>query len=127
MSRLGALMFLLAPCLAQAQSENRDMACATTDIMSERAICAWDEYRAMHIQVIRRINKALLVSDAMGGAARETLVASHEAWEVYREKTCSLETELFAGDAATLAYATCLKRLTTARNHDLRVLLQEVN
>ena len=122
-----AVIILLLPLAANAQSENRAIACATTDIMSEKAICAWEDYRAMHVEVIKRINKALLVSDAMGGEAREKLVASHEAWEVYREQTCSLETALFTGDAATLTYATCLKRLTTARNHDLRVFLQEVN
>lgn len=112
-----------------AQSEDRAIACATTNIMSERAICAWEDYRRVHVQVIRRINRALLVSDAMdeSGKARDALIASHEAWEVYREETCSLETQMFSGDAVSLAYSSCLKRITEARNHDLRVFLQEMN
>ena len=124
-----AVVFVLLASLAEAQSEDRAIACATTNIMSEKAICAWEDYREIHVQVIRRINRALLVADAMdqSGKARDALIASHEAWEIYREETCSLETQLFSGDAVSLAYSSCLKRITEARNHDLRVFLQEVN
>ena len=112
-----------------AQSEDRAIACATTNIMIERAICAWEAYREVHVQVIHRINKSLLVADAMddSGAARDALIASHEAWEVYREEACALEAKLFSGEAVSLAYSSCLKRITQARDHDLRIILQEVN
>lgn len=119
--------------VAQTDS-SRAIACATTNIMSEKAMCAWDKYREEAVWVARAISKALLVVDGYQGSmqpddpekARDLLVTSQEAWEVYREATCALETHLyFGGDGAALGYAQCLHRLTEARAKDLKVLLQE--
>ncbi|MEL7105545.1 MAG: lysozyme inhibitor LprI family protein [Pseudomonadota bacterium] len=115
-------------------ASDRDVACATTNVMSERAICAWDHYRTANRQVIRLINKALFSVEAYEaamdpdrkGEVRAMLVDGHQAWQTYREETCNLEARLyFGGEGASLAYATCLARLTEARLEDLRVLLEE--
>lgn len=110
------------------------VACATTDILAEKAICAWNEYRDEARQMALLINRALIIVDAYEASAapedtgkgREMLVESQEAWEVYRRQTCALETHLyFGGEGRSLAMGNCLKRLTAARNHDLRVVLEE--
>ena len=110
------------------------IACLTTDLLSEKAICAWEDYRRAAVQLIQRTNRALITLDAYQTAneperpteARDLLVASQEAWEAYREAACKLESHLFyGGDGASLAFASCLKRLTEQRNQDLRIILQE--
>lgn len=117
-----------------ADANDRDIACATTDVMSEKAICAWEDYRTANRQVIRLINKALYAvegyEEAMdpeyAGEARRMLVDGHQAWQTYRAETCDLEARMFfGGEGASLAYATCLARLTEARVQDLRVLLED--
>lgn len=132
MIRAAVFMGVLMPGAALADSN--DIACATTNILSEKAICAWDEYRAANRQVIRLINKALYSVDAYEeamdpehvGEARRMLVEGHQGWQTYREETCNLEARLyFGGEGASLAYATCLARLTDARLQDLRILLED--
>ena len=135
--RAGITGALLAGCLAttaHAQSENWDVACATTNIASEKAICAWEAYRDERGAMFRRINRALLMLEAFGAGsdanepneARDRLIASQQAWEIFREETCLLEASFYVtGDGSSLAYATCLKRLTEERNRDLKVILQE--
>lgn len=123
-------MVLTAP----AHATDRDIACATTNVLSEKAICAWEDYRTANRQVIRMINQALVAVDAYevamepedAGEARRMLVDGHQAWQTYRAETCDLEARLyFGGEGASLAYATCLARITQARVQDLRVLLED--
>lgn len=126
--------FGLAIFAAPSLGGDREVACATTNILSEKAICAWDEYRTANRQVIRLINKALYSVEAYeeamdpenAGAARRMLVDGHQAWQTYKQETCDLEARLyFGGEGASLAYASCLARLTKARLADLRVLLED--
>ena len=102
--------------------------------MSEKAVCAWELYRSDAVWVARAISRALIAVDGIQAsmepqspnAARDLLVESQEAWEVYREAACRLESHLyFGGEGTALAYATCLHRLTESRARDLRILLQE--
>ncbi len=117
-----------------ADAGENDIACATTDKIGEKAICAWERYRAANVQVIRLINRALFSIDAYEsamdpdapGSARAMLVDGHQAWQTYREETCNLEARLYFGaPGASLAYARCLARLTEHRLEDLRVVLEE--
>ncbi len=110
------------------------VACATTDRLDEKAICAWEAYRDEARETIRLVNKSLIYIEGYEGAetpqdvgvGRAMLVEAQEAWEVYRRASCGLETHLyFGGDGRSLAMGTCLKRITAARNRDLRVLLEE--
>ena len=120
--------------LASGAMAGDPVACATTDQLDEKAICAWEDYRDEAMQMVRLINKALIYVDAYERAAtpedagdgRDMLIASQEAWEVYRREACALESHLyFGGPGAGLAMGTCLYRITAARNHDLRVVLEE--
>ncbi len=110
-----------------------DIACATTNVLDEKAVCAWDAYREANVQVIKLINRALIVVDAheaamtpdQAGEARRLLVEGHEAWQAYRTDTCDLEAHLFfGGPGAKLAYARCLARVTEQRVRDLQVIVE---
>ena len=125
---------LLCTAAAEAQTNSRAIACATTDKLAEKAICAWENYRDDAEWVARAISRALIMLDGTQRSmdpenptlARDLLVASQESWEAYREATCELESHLFfGGEGTALAYADCLHRLTEARARDFRVLLQE--
>ena len=127
-----ALVTLATP--GNAQHSSNSIACATADLLSEKAVCAWELYRSDAVWVARAISRALIAVDGIQAsmepqspnAARDLLVESQEAWEDYREAACRLESHLyFGGEGTALAYATCLHRLTEARARDLRILLQE--
>ena len=130
---LGALMFVGA-LTAHAQSTSSDIACLTAQGPSEKAVCAWEDYRKDAVWLARAISRALFMVDGVQAsmapddpkAARALLVESQEAWEAYRRATCDLEQHLyFGGDGTALAYSECLNRVTEARVEDLKVLLQE--
>jgi len=117
-----------------ANAGSRDIACATAETFEDKAICAWEDYSTANVELIRAINHALIVVDgyeaavdpARKGGARAMLVEGHEAWQIYREETCKLETRLYFGGAGeALAYARCLERLTKARLADLNVILED--
>lgn len=126
--------FMLLGLAGTASAGSRDIACATADTFDDKAICAWDDYSSANVQLIRAINRALIVVDGYEaavdpdrrGEARTMLVEGHEAWQIYREETCNLETRLYFGGAGeALAYARCLERLTKARLQDLNVILED--
>ena len=130
------LTLVLLALSSQTKADGRDIACATTDLLSEKAMCAWENYRGDAVWVAQAISRTLVMLDGVQKSmdpenltkARDLLVASQEAWEAYREATCELETHLyFGGDGTPLVYAECLHRLTQARARDFRILLQEEN
>ena len=119
---------------AEAQSTTRDIACLTAQGPSEKAVCAWEDYREDAVWLARAISRVLFMADGIQAsmapedpaAARDLFVESQEAWEAYRRATCDLEQHLFfGGEGTALAYAACLNRVTEARVSDLKVLLQE--
>jgi len=79
----------------------------------------------MAIAAATKIDQSNKDSTSPRGAPRETahdaLLKAQRAFLIYREESCQVEyLEGFGGSIAPLYYSSCMERITTQRNKELR-------